>query len=327
MAADRREQAVWSLFRDWCAARDQQPLPATALTLARFLSENPAAVATQRRRVGVVNAAHRRDGHPQPGRAETVRELIDSRRRDNVAARSSAAAAALAKLPELGWPTALFARRDAMMLILAAAAVPYARIAALRLGDIDGDQNRDSVVVSCTDGAQYTATAPAGGTSPVAAWEAWREIRGLQHQFPSPRIIAAHLRGQHVRNASAPPAHLPLFTPIDRWGDIGLTPTALSAAAVSAILTPHLEGTAVPHAPLPVTGANRARRPNPTATAPEPGTVATLDPSAFSRGLAARRRAATDLAGVTDVLDDVEDRAGRLLDDLLRLLDDPAPRP
>lgn len=51
----------------------------------------------------------------------------------------------------------------------------------------------------------------------------------------------------------------------------------------------------------------------------------TLDPETFGRGLAARRRAATDLAGVTDVLDDVEDRASRLLDDLLRLLDDPDP--
>ena len=198
--------------------------------------------------------------------------------------------------------------------------------ASLRLGDIDSDQRGDTVSVTCPDGTAYTATTPAIDASPVSVWEEWREIRGLQHQFPSPRIVAAHLRGQQVRNAAAAPVHLPLFTPIDRWGDCGLAPTALTPAAVSAILAPHLEGTALPHAPLPAPEAHRARRPAPRAEpAPVPETVMTLDPETFGRGLAARRRAATDLAGVTDVLDDVEDRASRLLDDLLRLLDDPDP--
>ncbi|BBX37581.1 MULTISPECIES: hypothetical protein [Mycolicibacterium] len=326
MAVNRREQAVWGLFADWCAAHEQPPLPAAPLTLARFLAENPATVASQRRRVGVVNAVHRRRGHRPPGHVETVRELIDSRRRGTVAARADAAAAALARLPRRGWPTALFARRDAMLLTLAAAAVPYTRIASLRLGDIDSDQRGDTVSVTCPDGTAYTATTPAIDASPVSVWEEWREIRGLQHQFPSPRIVAAHLRGQQVRNAAAAPVHLPLFTPIDRWGDCGLAPTALTPAAVSAILAPHLEGTALPHAPLPAPEAHRARRPAPRAEpAPVPETVMTLDPETFGRGLAARRRAATDLAGVTDVLDDVEDRASRLLDDLLRLLDDPDP--
>ena len=325
MAADRREQAVWGLFTDWCAAREQQPLPAAPMTLARFLSENPAAVATQRRRISVVNAAHRRCGHHPPGHVETVRELLAARSCESIAGRLAAVSMAMARLPERGWPTALFARRDAMLLVLAGAGVPYTRIAALRLGDISSDAGRDTLAVTCADGTHYTAGVPDAGPSTATVWHSWLEIRALQHQFPSPRIVATRLRGQRVRNLGTPPEHLPVFTPIDRWGDIGLTPPALSAAAVSAILAPHLKGTALPHPPLPAPAAELAHRP-PPAPEPEPLAASPLDSETFTRGIAARRRAATDLDGVTDTLNDVEDRASRLLDDLLRLLDDPEPQ-
>ncbi|UIR39642.1 hypothetical protein LZP97_26470 (plasmid) [Rhodococcus sp. DMF-1] len=48
----------------------------------------------------------------------------------------------------------------------------------------------------------------------------------------------------------------------------------------------------------------------------------TLDPSYYERGVAARRTAHEDLHDVTDILDDIEDRADTLLAELLALLDD-----
>jgi hypothetical protein len=68
-----RDQHVWALFADWCAATEKPPVPATAHQLARFLHDNPAAPATQRRRVSVINTVHRGQGHPAPGSSEAIR--------------------------------------------------------------------------------------------------------------------------------------------------------------------------------------------------------------------------------------------------------------
>ncbi len=46
----------WALFADWCTAADHRPIPAAPETLALFLHEHPAAVATQRRRLSAINA-------------------------------------------------------------------------------------------------------------------------------------------------------------------------------------------------------------------------------------------------------------------------------
>ncbi|MER2206630.1 MAG: hypothetical protein ABS980_21895, partial [Rhodococcus sp. (in: high G+C Gram-positive bacteria)] len=48
---DRSAEHTWALFFDWCAATDRPSLPAAPSTLAEFLADHPASVATQRRRV------------------------------------------------------------------------------------------------------------------------------------------------------------------------------------------------------------------------------------------------------------------------------------
>ncbi|TWH10372.1 hypothetical protein L618_004000000270 [Rhodococcus rhodochrous J45] len=57
----------WALFADWCSAADHRPIPAAPETLALFLHEHPAAVATQRRRLSAINAVHTRHGYPARG--------------------------------------------------------------------------------------------------------------------------------------------------------------------------------------------------------------------------------------------------------------------
>ena len=136
------------LFSNWRAAADESPLPAAPLTLARFLAGNPAGAGAQQRPLGVIKAAHRENGFDPPGRTDSARELLDDRRRRWRRAR----AAAIALLPESGWPTAVFARRDTMILALAGAGLPGTQIAAVRAGDVREAEDRPA-----------TLRVPAGG--------------------------------------------------------------------------------------------------------------------------------------------------------------------
>ncbi|MFA5711640.1 recombinase [Mycolicibacterium sp.] len=318
--ADSRSCAVWQLFSDWCTALGHRALPAESAVLAQFLAANPAAQGTQRRRVGVVNAMHRRSGHPEPGRAETVRELLDSRRTGRRRARAAAVIDAIGRLPETGWPAVLFSSRDALMLVLWAAGMPYTGITALRLGDIRGDRQH---LTAGSGGEVFTTPAElvCPDLSPIVLWRNWHQIRSIQHRQPSPRRVAAFLASDRSCGVEPAPESLPVFTPIDRWGDIAAQPDALSAEAVADIVSGHLRRTAPRHSAKPLPRRPlELEMPEPVEY-PEPDP---LDPDSVDRGIAARRRAATDLASVDDLLEDVSARADRLLADLLQLLDEEA---
>nr|WP_249277083.1 hypothetical protein [Rhodococcus sp. 06-621-2] len=74
---------------DWCAAADISPLPASPITLAEFLDENPAGGTVQLRRVSAVNRAHLDAGHPAPGRTTSLRLALDSARSDRTNRRAA----------------------------------------------------------------------------------------------------------------------------------------------------------------------------------------------------------------------------------------------
>ena len=309
-----RERAVWQLFCDWCTASGRTPLPTDPLTLAKFVAATPASQATQRRRVGVVNAIHARAGLPTPGRAEAVRQLIYDHRRDQLRERAIAAAGAITRLPDEGWPTALFASRDALLLVLAAAGLPATRIGALRIGDVCSDQSGHRIFVREQNGELLSTPDDLVhlGVSAVGIHRNWVRIRSIQHRLSNPRFLAAFFRGESV------PPSLPLVTPIDRWGTTPILDVPLSAPSIAHIVATHLAGAPVAHRPV--------NRPTPTLDpedeAPEPPQVPELDPSMFSRGVAARYRAAQKLSGVSATLDDIEAKADRILADLLNLLSD-----
>lgn len=314
--------AIWSLFADWCLAMGESALPAAPLTLARFLAGNPAVVRTQRRRVGVINAVHRDAGLAAPGNAEMVRELLDARRRRQRRGRTAAAAVAIAMLPRgKGWPTALFARRDAMILVLAGAGVTAPGIAALRMGDIREADRAETLRVHV--GAETLAVRTDSAVAGVPAtriWREWDEVRRVQHQLPATRWSRWLFEDKPMPDLRQAPAELPLLTPLDRWGAAPLDPTPLSAAAVSGIVTAHLRGRPALHPEL---------APKPRVAEPELGgggaseEPVLLDPAVVERGVQARRRAAELLADVDDDLDEVESRAEALLAGLLELLEEP----
>lgn len=319
IVTDSRESAQWNLFADWCAAVGEQALPTTPLTLARFLSSHPATTATRRRRVGVINAVHRRGGHRAPGEAEVVRDLLDVHRRTSRERRTQDASAAIGLLPDRGWPTALFARRDAMILALYGAGLSAMQIAALRLNDIR--EAAQPQVLEIHVGAEIRLAAVDSAMTGLAAtqiYRRWQEVRRVQHQLPATRWVRWLLDDQPMPPPCPIPESLPLLTPLDRWGATPLLPTPLSAAAVSRIIADHLTGSAPAHKAHLKTMAAEEEEETDRQQVRNP---VVLDPNVLARGLDARRRATELLDGISNQLNEVEARAETMLVKLLELLE------
>ncbi|MDZ7917430.1 MAG: recombinase [Rhodococcus sp. (in: high G+C Gram-positive bacteria)] len=319
-----RDRRTWMLFDDWCAAHDESSLPASPELLARFLSAHPAGTATQRRRISVINAAHHRHGFPPPGRSDSIRAALDAThraRRGDLAAR---AGEVITRLPETGWPAAFFARRDAMILTLAATGLTYTQIAGLRICDVTADPVADALHIGTTDGTR--AVTPPGlsvtGASPARVHRRWMEVLGFSDRYFSTHMLAGlmdtgggdELTGHDSR--IVPADRRPLLTPIDRWGHTPLTATPLTARAVAGIVAAHLTGQAPPHIRPPLRNTDETDSITTEAMDVEP-----LGDDYYEHGIAARKHAHHALGDVTSVLDEIEDRADRLLVDLLALLD------
>lgn len=314
-----RDRAVWELFEDWCAACGAEAFPADPDTLAQFIAANPAATGTQRRRVSVINSAHNAAGLSPPGRAEQIRVVLYEHRASRLRRHTQWVAGAVRALPETGWPTLLFARRDAMMLVLSTTGMTFESLARLRIGDVEMT-SAGHLDVHTDDGMYRTPGAlPEAGVFPAQIFVDWQCVRAMQHQSPSTRVLAAFIRGD-ARSAALqqPPTHLPLLTALDRWGSAPLLGRPITARAVRSIVAAHLDGMGPPHRAIePRTITNE-----PEQKAVEPAMPILLDPGSFDRGLAARRSAGESLADVTSILDGVEDRAEQLLTELLHLLDE-----
>ncbi|MFF2060113.1 recombinase [Rhodococcus qingshengii] len=321
-----RDRHTWMLFTDWCAAHDQSSLPASPELLARFLSAHPAGTATQRRHISVIDTVHHRHVFPAPGRSDSIRAALDTARRarlDDLAARASEV---ISRLPETGWPAGLFARRDAMILTLAPTGLTYTQIAALRICDVTADPVTDTLHVDTIDHAR-AVTLPglvAAGASPVQVYRRWMEVLGFSDRYFSTHMLAdlmdtgdgTELAGHDGR--IDPADQRPLLTPIDRWGHTPLTVRPLTARAVADITAAHLTGRAPRHIRLPVRKNTENNCLTTEATAVEP-----LDDDYYEHGVAARKHAHHALGSVTSVLDEIEDRADRLLAELLELIEGP----
>ncbi|WP_307090994.1 hypothetical protein [Rhodococcus sp. SORGH_AS_0301] len=316
-----RSRYEWSLFADWCAAAEVSALPASPLTVAVFLAENPAGNAAQRWRVAVVNRVHTAAGHPAPGTVTAIRLQLNRARTDRAAVLRERAAPIIAALPVAGWPTGMFGRRDTVILALHAAG--------LRAVDISRLDRRDITIVG--DGVRiggrhqlHLHAGVDGGEALIdyaAVWRRWEQVLRVVQEHPSTRVLEQHLRAGELpdpdddgRGGSGP-----VVVPIDRWGAVPIPPVAMTPAAITSVMTSHLVGTPARHRPLPV-------RPGPRRSSAEPSVVSGADDTGLSdtyaAGVAARSAAHTALADVGDVLDKVEDRAEELLRRTLALLDD-----
>lgn len=314
-------RAHWRLFTEWCTAFDTTPLPASPVTVARFLDfESGAARGTLRRRVAAINAAHRITGHTPPGTVTAVRALLSARDRDVETARQ-----VISRLPVSGWPAGLFGRRDALILTLVCRlGVPIARVGELRCGDVSIDVAGGALHVG--GGHDIATSLEADNPHGVyAVFSRWAGVRDLTLRRPSPMAWAPVLHTAPARASTPQVSWLEHYDPdaallptFDRWGNltapIGDTTTGMRSRAVDTILHTHLRA---PGRPITrrtewTTGV-LTRRARPTEPAPIPVVVPVLDDT-YDDGITARRRAAGELEDLDDIFDALDHQMAALLE-------------
>ena len=305
----------WALFADWCSAADRGPIPAAPDTLALFLHEHPAAVATQRRRLSAINAVHTGHGYPAPGRTETVRRHLDTTRAQRLDRLGRLLLQRAVELPTQGWPSGLFGRRDALLLVLAATGMRFADLTRLRRRDIRLDG--DILVATTRPGEAFRlAPVPETGDNPaVAIYRRWAEIQAFLDQHPGTHLLRHHVTDPLEIIADpldAEQGRQPLLCPIDRWGHLPHA-QSMTPQSVSALVRAHLSGRA------PVRKVVSVPSQDDSDTWDEPEIE--LDPAYYDRGTAARHRDHEALKDLTDVFDEIEARTDALLQDLMGVLE------
>ncbi|OUS97260.1 recombinase [Rhodococcus sp. NCIMB 12038] len=321
-----KDRSVWALFEDWCAGADLAALPADPVALAQFIAENPAALATQRRRVATINTVHRIAGHPAPGSADTIRRMLNQARAARLSHLASTVARIIDRLPTAGWTAGLFGRRDGLVLLLAASGLSFEQISALHRGDLSVDG--EALVIESVHPIRLEPFAHPGSLSPAQVYRRWLQVLEFQDRAPSTALLADRLAADTLPTKFLPRSvteervaqrmTAPLFTPIDRWGHTPFDRSALSAQSIASILAAHVSGQSPVHRPH-----HRKQRLDevPKDYQPEVYPEVVLDDLYYERGIEARHATQEVLSDVADILDDVEARADATLKQLLAVLD------
>jgi hypothetical protein len=325
--------AIWALFTDWCAATGHPALPADPATVTAFLTDCPAAPETRRRRVAAIDHHHTTTRHAPPGRFPAVRAALGRptgqppRPSPDTAA---AVDAALRALPSHGWTHGMFGRRDRCLLVLSQlAGVPYRDLATATAGDVtlvDG-----TVTIRWPAGEWTLRPADDGLVCGVCAVVRWLEVLEVAATKVATAEVAGLLKGApevtgrspHVCRTfpelSASTRVTPLLSPIDQWGALPFPPPPLTPHSLSRRARDLLAGDLGAHRSLDV------EPPEPPVPDPQPAVVSPPRPVYSSRDREqawARRRADLQgMAGITDALTDVEQRADELNRRATTLLD------
>jgi hypothetical protein len=329
--------ADWALFTDWCAATDTTALPADPHVVVDFLTACPAAAGTLRCRVAAIDHHHTTTtGYARPGESVSVRAALGRPTGEPFQPTETdrgAVEAALRGLPSHGWTAGMFGRRDRCLLVLSElAGVPYRHLAALTAGDIT---IADGVATIRSPAGEWTLR-PADDAvlcGPCAVVR-WLKILDLAATHLSTRTIAGAIkRAKAVDHRSPHACHtkpglgaattaVPLLPPIDQWGYEPFPLQPLTPHSLSRRTRDLLNGDLGAHRDLPIDPdpeAEPTAAVNRTVAAPPRAAYGAVDAAeAWER----RRRELEDLAGITDVLTDVERRADELNRRAAELLDE-----
>jgi len=325
----RTYAADWALFTDWCAATDASALPADPQTVVDFLHGCPAAPATQRCRIAAIDHHHTTHRHERPGESVAVRAALGRPTGEPfhpTEGDREAVEAALRGLPSHGWTQGMFGRRDRCLLVLSQlAGVPYGHLATMTAGDIS---IADGVATIRSPVGQWTlrpADNEAIRCGPCAVVR-WLKILDLAVTKPSTKTIARALKKAVVVDHRSPHVcdtalllddrtkSVPLLPPIDQWGALPLPLQRLSPHSLSRRARDILAGDLGAHRDLPVDPDPEPEK----TTAPEkppvtePAVSTAYDATDAAAAWQRRRRDLQHLAGITDVLTDVERRADEL---------------
>ena len=217
LARDSRAPSTWRAydsdlahFRDWCARRGLEALPAEPLTVASYLAalQDTRRPSTIRRRLASISVAHQLAGLETPTADAGVRSVwAGIRRRHGTAprkvraARTKVVTTIVASLDDR-----LADIRDrALLLFGLAAALRRSELVGLDVEDVSEDDHGLRLLLrrSKTDqeGETKTIGVPYGShpaTCPVRAWRAWLAASGLD-TGPAFRAVDRHGRMRSTR--------------------------------------------------------------------------------------------------------------------------------
>lgn len=297
----------WRHFARWASMGDRAVLPTDTSTVLAYLAAFPNTATTRRARLTALNAAHHLSGKPIPGHAESVRQAINPGRAQRLAAARVRVDELLPEIPRTGWTAGLFGRRDAAILVLAAAGLGFDQIAALDQHDIRIHDDR--AVVGPQPLVELHATGDPA-TCPVAILRHWSELVAVAAQATGPYHLERILTEQ-PGTSPLRPAHydrLPYITGFDAYGnpnDVPDTLDRLTGATLDALAAARLENAKI---------AARVR------------TAVDLDDSYLERGLAARARDREATADIEDLLARLDEKIDAALQRSADLLS-PHPEP
>ncbi|NKY25863.1 hypothetical protein [Nocardia gamkensis] len=245
---------LWRDFELWCDGAEVCELPAAAAIVALYLAEqHGAAPGSQRARVTAINAVHRMAGQPEPGKAERIRRAVNPRRGPRLSRAQQRVHGLSPGLPTTGWPHGLFGRRGAVLLILAAAGLPFATIAQLCQRDVHIDDD----AVTITSGRQPLLELPASGDEhrcPVIVLRRWVAVLAFAPHSGATLLLEQHLtRDEATHSARLPPEnqHFPVLTGFDWRGTPLALPGRLGGLTAAAHHAGHAPTRDPPHYPRP----------------------------------------------------------------------------
>lgn len=217
-------------FGVWCEARGLVAFPASAETVAYYLTDHGGvlAVSTLRRRLAAISEAHKAARHPNPTTDPAVRIVWDGVRRTHGKAPEAKEAAVTEVVAALVAPLGdrlLDVRDRAIVLIGFAGAFRRSELSALDVDDVaeTGEGLRITLGRSKTDqegegnavGITYGSNPP---TCPVRAWRAWLERLGVQdgpafRRLSHGRVTAERIAGDGIARMVKRRARASGYTP------------------------------------------------------------------------------------------------------------------
>ncbi|WP_042400372.1 tyrosine-type recombinase/integrase [Streptacidiphilus carbonis] len=215
----------WNIFTDWCGSTGRTPMPATAHTLAEYVShlaDLDRAPSTIEQAIAAIRTAHRTAGHRGLPETDAALAVLKVHRRDRAAAGKRKRKAPpvtlkpLRAMIEATDPKTPKGLRDRALIVLGFAAMARrSELAALQIEDIRFTDDGLTVLVRSSktdqDAVGAEAHIPHGvhpDTDPVRVVRAWLQVLA-----------------EHDVTAG------PLLRRINRWGQ--LQPGGMSGAAVN----------------------------------------------------------------------------------------------
>lgn len=215
----------WQTFTAWCTATGRTVLPATAQTLAEYVShlaDLDRAPSTIEQGIAAIRTAHRMAGHRGQPETDAALAVLKVHRRDRAAAgkrKRKAPPVTLAPLRDMidaTDPDSLAGKRDRVLLVLGFAMMARrSELAALTIGDLTFTDDGITVLVR-----QSKTDQDAIGTDVNIP-------RGVHPATDPVRVIQAWLTALAENGVTSGP----LLRRINRWGQ--LRPGGLSGAAVN----------------------------------------------------------------------------------------------